>query len=325
MAKAPTKSERRQRFGAAELCRAVLRGENRAAGRVLTLIDDRDPLAREILKRLYSRTGRARVVGVTGSAGSGKSALIGRMAEELRRRKKRVGILAVDPSSLFTGGALLGDRLRMRDHFLDDGVFIRSLATRGALGGLSSAVVEATQLLDAMGKEYILIETIGIGQDQIAIAGAAQAVVAVITPESADEIQGLKAGVSEIADLVVFNKADLPGAEERFARLSRAAVFSGLPIFKTSALKNEGMANLIDGLGGYLANRDRGRSSRQRALEMSRNQLLALIREALLAKIGKSVAAGAIERWAQQVAEKRCDPYSAAERIVAQMAIEIAG
>lgn len=325
MAKAPTKSERRQRFGAAELCRAVLRGESRAAGRVLTLIDDRDPLAREILKRLYSRTGRARVVGVTGSAGSGKSALIGRMAEELRRRKKRVGILAVDPSSLFTGGALLGDRLRMRDHFLDDGVFIRSLATRGALGGLSSAVVEATQLLDAMGKEYILIETIGIGQDQIAIAGAAQAVVAVITPESADEIQGLKAGVSEIADLVVFNKADLPGAEERFARLSRAAVFSGLPIFKTSALKNEGMANLIDGLGGYLANRDRGRSSRQRALEMSRNQLLALIREALLAKIGKSVAAGAIERWAQQVAEKRCDPYSAAERIVAQMAIEIAG
>lgn len=325
MAKAPTKSERRQRFGAAELCRAVLRGESRAAGRVLTLIDDRDPLAREILKRLYSRTGRARVVGVTGSAGSGKSTLIGRMAEELRRRKKRVGILAVDPSSLFTGGALLGDRLRMRDHFLDDGVFIRSLATRGGLGGISSAVVEATQLLDAMGKEYILIETIGIGQDQIAIAGAAQAVVAVITPESADEIQGLKAGVSEIADLVVFNKADLPGAEERFARLSSAAVFSGLPIFKTSALKNEGMANLIDGLGGYLANRDRGRSSRQRALEMSRNQLLALIREALLAKIGKSVAAGAIERWAQQVAEKRCDPYSAAERIVAQMAIEIAG
>lgn len=325
MAKAPTKSERRQRFGAAELCRAVLRGESRAAGRVLTLIDDRDPLAREILKRLYSRTGRARVVGVTGSAGSGKSTLIGRMAEELRRRKKRVGILAVDPSSLFTGGALLGDRLRMRDHFLDDGVFIRSLATRGGLGGISSAVVEATQLLDAMGKEYILIETIGIGQDQIAIAGAAQAVVAVITPESADEIQGLKAGVSEIADLVVFNKADLPGAEERFARLSRAAVFSGLPIFKTSALKNQGMANLIDGLGGYLANRDRGRSSRQRALEMSRNQLLALIREALLAKIGKSVAAGAIERWAQQVAEKRCDPYSAAERIVAQMAIEIAG
>jgi LAO/AO transport system kinase len=325
MAKAESKRERNTAMNAAELCRAVLRGESRAAGRVLTLIENRDPLAREILKRLYSRTGRARIIGITGNAGSGKSTLIGRMAEELRRRRKRVGILTVDPSSHFTGGALLGDRLRMRDHFLDEGVFIRSLATRGSMGGISHGVVEGAQLLDAMGKEYILIETIGIGQDQVDIAGAAQAVMAIITPHSADEIQGLKAGLYEIADLMVLNKADLAGAQEQFDRLSIAAVFSGVPIFKTSALRNEGIADLIDGLERHLAGLERERILERKALERSRIQLLALIRDAWAAKVSKKVDAEGIERWAKRVAERRCDPYSAAELIVEQMALEIAG
>lgn len=315
MAKTQSKNGRQPRLDAEALAGAVFRGESRAAARVMTLIDDRDPRAREILKRLYPRMGRALIIGVTGSAGSGKSTLIGRMAGELRRRKKQVGILAVDPSSAFSGGALLGDRLRMRELFLDDGVFIRSLATRGSPDGISGAVLEAAQLLDAMGKEYVFIETIGIGQDQIGIAGPAHRVMMVISPESGDEIQGLKAGVSEIADLLVFNKADLPGAAERFDGL--AQVFADLPAYRTSALTGEGIGDLVDGLGG----RGGGvQGSKERSLELSRRQLLTLVREAWLARIEDGKAASAVERWAKKVAEKRCDPYSAAERIVAEMA-----
>src|SRR5262249_2959910 len=158
----------------------VLRGDVRAAAQVLSLIDDRDPLAKSVLKRLYRRTGKAHIIGVTGSAGTGKSTLIRSLTSELRRRNKQVGILTIDPTSPFTGGALLGDRIRMREHFLDKGVFIRSLATRGHQGGLSSCVYEAAQLMDAMGKEYILIETIGIGQDQVDVSRVAHTVVLVV-------------------------------------------------------------------------------------------------------------------------------------------------
>src|SRR5438128_174949 len=160
MSKSLNRQTKTSRLRPDELAQAVLNGDLRAAGQVLSLIDDRDPLAKPVLKRLYRRTGRAHIVGVTGSAGTGKSTLIGCITAELRRRKKEVGVLTIDPTSPFTGGALLGDRIRMRDHFLDKGVFIRSLATRGHQGGLSSCVYEAAQLMDAMGKEYILIETI---------------------------------------------------------------------------------------------------------------------------------------------------------------------
>src|SRR5262245_52354461 len=190
MPKSLAKETRAGRLSVAVLSSAVLRGDPRAAGRVLSLIDSRNPLAKRILKRLYPRTGHARVVGITGSAGSGKSTLIGRMTEVLRQRKKPVGILTVDPTSPFSGGALLGDRVRMRDHFLDDGVFIRSLATRGSLGGISSCVTDAVQVLDALGKDYILVETIGIGQDQIDVGAVAHVVVTVLGPESGDDIQG---------------------------------------------------------------------------------------------------------------------------------------
>src|SRR5215470_8275356 len=195
MAKSLGKQTKERQSLADELAEAVLQKNVRAAGRVLSLIDDKNPLAKEVLKRVYPRTGGAHIVGVTGSAGAGKSTLIDCITTELRRRKKEVGILTVDPTSPFSGGALLGDRIRMRDHFLDSGVFIRSLATRGSHGGLSSSIYEAAQLLDAMGKEYVLLETIGIGQDQVEVSRIAHTVLVIVTPESGDEIQAMKAGV----------------------------------------------------------------------------------------------------------------------------------
>jgi LAO/AO transport system kinase len=319
MAKAQLKKAQTARLDASDLSAAVLRGDHRAAGRVLTLIDNQEPLAREVLKRLFFRTGRACVVGVTGSAGSGKSTLISRMAEELRRRKKKVGILTVDPTSPLSGGALLGDRIRMRDHFLDDGVFIRSLATRGSLGGISSSVVEAAQLLDALGKEYILIETIGIGQDQIDIGGVAQTVLAVVTPESGDEVQGIKAGVFEIADFLVINKADLPGAEKLFVKFTAAPVFDRVPIVKVSALHGDGIAALLDQIDARWAESATAADRGQRLMEMSRRQLLALIRDALMVRVRKGVSEDHIENWVRRIAERRQDPYSAAQAILAKI------
>ncbi len=231
-----------------DLGKRILRGDVRAAAQLLTLIENKDPRARAILKSVYSRTGKAHIIGVTGAAGSGKSALIDRMTAELRRRKKKVGVLTVDPTSPFSGGALLGDRIRMRDHFLDDGVFIRSLATRGGWGGVSASIQEAAQLLDALGKEVIFIETIGVGQDQVGISTTAHTVVVVLTPWMGDEIQGMKAGLLEITDILVVNKTDLPGAEEMVQYLRRIFEDSGLPLLQTSAIKNEGIGLLIEEL-----------------------------------------------------------------------------
>src|SRR4051812_47977992 len=204
---------------AEELAQSVLKGDARVIGQVLSRIDDGDSLAREVLKRLHPHTGRAHVVGITGAAGSGKSTLIARLTEEWRRRGQKIGILSVDPTSPLTGGAFLGDRVRMREHFLDGAVFIRSLATRGQAGGISRALYEATQLLDAAGKDVIFVETIGIGQDQVDVATVAETVAVIVTPENGDEIQAMKAGILEIADILVINKADLPGADQMFEKL----------------------------------------------------------------------------------------------------------
>jgi LAO/AO transport system kinase len=318
MARSPVRQVRTRQSLADELAESILRQDVRAAGRVLSLIDDRDPLAKAVLKRLYARTGRAHVVGITGSAGTGKSTLIGCVTTELRRRKKKVGILTIDPTSPFSGGAMLGDRIRMRDHFLDEGVFIRSLATRGSQGGLSSCVYEAAQLMDAMGKEYILIETIGIGQDQVDVSRAAHTVIVVVAPESGDEIQGMKAGIMEVVDLLVINKADLPGAEELFLNLHSALGDRGVPLFKTSAKNNQGIAALVDGIENHrLVNGNH----KQRTFELSRSQLLTLIRDGLMQRVQKRIEGRKIENWTQKIAERQSDPYTAAEAILEDLKI----
>lgn len=321
MAKSQVKGRKDRKSVIDGLARSILAGNTRNAARVLSLIENREPLANEVMKRLYCRTGGAHVIGITGSAGSGKSTLIDRMIAEFRRRKKRLGILAVDPSSPFSGGALLGDRVRMRSHFLDDEVFIRSLSTGNSQGGLPSCVYEAAQLLDAMGKDTILIETIGIGQNQIDIARIAHTVLVITTPESGDEIQALKAGVLEIADLLVINKSDLPGAEEMFLRLGDLLGAAGVPTFKTSALNNDGIAVLIDGIEKHRAESVARGNHKQRTLDISRTQVMALIRDQLMVKVETTVGEPEIARWAQQIADKTSDPYTAAETILAKLGL----
>ncbi len=299
-----------------DLGKRILRGDVRAAAQLLTLIENKDPRARAILKSVYSRTGKAHIIGVTGAAGSGKSALIDRMTAELRRRKKKVGILTVDPTSPFTGGALLGDRIRMRDHFLDDGVFIRSLATRGGWGGVSASIQEAAQLLDALGKEVIFIETIGVGQDQVGVSTTAHTVVVVLTPWMGDEIQGMKAGLLEITDILVVNKTDLPGAEEMVQYLRRIFEDSGLPLLQTSAIKNEGIGMLIEDIEKHKTQLLASGDHRSRNLNISRGQLLSLVQERILTQALRRIDGAFVERLVERIAERDLDPYTAAEKIL---------
>ncbi len=299
-----------------DLGKRILRGDVRAAAQLLTLIENKDPRARAILKSVYSRTGKAHIIGVTGAAGSGKSALIDRMTAELRRRKKKVGILTVDPTSPFTGGALLGDRIRMRDHFLDDGVFIRSLATRGGWGGVSASIQEAAQLLDALGKEVIFIETIGVGQDQVGISTTAHTVVVVLTPWMGDEIQGMKAGLLEITDILVVNKTDLPGAEEMVQYLRRIFEDSGLPLLQTSAIKNEGIGLLIEDIEKHKTQLLASGDHRTRNLNLSRGQLLSLVQERILTRALRRIDSAFVEKLVERIAERDLDPYTAAEKIL---------
>ncbi|MBI4488938.1 MAG: methylmalonyl Co-A mutase-associated GTPase MeaB [Deltaproteobacteria bacterium] len=299
-----------------DLAKRILKGDVRAAARLLTLIENGDPRARPVLKKIYPSTGKAHVIGVTGAPGTGKSALIDGMTAELRRRKREVGILAVDPTSPFSGGALLGDRLRMREHFLDQGVFIRSLATRGGLGGISACLREAVQLLDAAGKEIVFVETIGVGQDQVEISTIVHTVLLVFIPGAGDEIQAMKAGLVEIADILVVNKADLPGAEAMFQQIGALLEDSGLPIMKTSAIRNEGIGLLIDALEKHRAELLASGDHRRRNLSFCRRQLLSLIQERLLAQALRRVGEDSIEGLVEEISERRLDPYSAAEKIL---------
>jgi len=301
---------------AGEVAKRILKGDVRAAAELLTLIENRDPMARPILQAIYPRTGKAHVIGVTGTTGSGKSTLINRMTAELRSHKKKVGVLTVDPTSPFSGGALLGDRLRMRDHFLDDGVFIRSLATRGSWGGVSACIREAVHLLDAMGKETIFVETIGVGQDQIEISTIAHTVVLVLSPWTGDEVQGMKAGLQEIADILVVNKADLGGAEETFQQMSALFEDSDTPILKTSAVGNEGIGLLILEIGEHRAKLLASGDHRSRNLRSSRRQLLSLLQDGILAQALRRIDEDSIEGLVEEIAERRLDPYTAAEKIL---------
>ena len=299
------------------LTKRVLKGDVRALASLMTLIDDGDPRARAVLKAVYPKTGRAHVIGVTGAAGTGKSSLIDRMTAEYRGRQKTVGILAVDPSSAFSNGALLGDRVRMRAHFADAGVFIRSFATRGAKGGVSASIRDAIHLLDAAGKDVIFVETIGVGQDELEIAGLAHLVVVVLIPEMGDEVQGMKAGLAEIADILVVNKADLPGADVTFQQLT--AIFSDFDILLTSAINHDGVRQLVDDIEKHRLDNCRNGDHHRKRLSLCREELLSLLRQRLVTQLTQRIDDHLLDERVKRIAERRLDPYSEAEDLARRL------
>jgi LAO/AO transport system kinase len=303
------------------LIKQILKGDVRAVALLMSRIEDGEPKAKSVLKTIYSHTGKAHVIGVTGAAGTGKSSLIDRMTAEYRRRKKTVGILAVDPTSLFSAGALLGDRIRMREHFVDDGVFIRSFATRGRGGGVSTAVREGIHLLDAAGKDVIFVETIGVGQDQLEIAALAQMVVVVLTPQTGDEVQGMKAGLAEIADILLINKADLPGADETVQRLEDLFANENLPVIATSAIKDQGIDSLVDRIEEHRRKSRDNAKYQSRRLSLCRQELVSLLREKIFSELAKKISDDSLETQVKRIAERQIDPYTAADQIAKRLGV----
>jgi LAO/AO transport system kinase len=299
----------------------ILKGDLRALASLMSLIEDGDPKVKAVLKAIYPHTGRAHVIGVTGAAGTGKSSLIDRITGEYRGRRKTVGILAVDPTSLFSTGALLGDRIRMRNHFTDDGVFIRSFATRGGSGGVSAAVRKAIHLLDAAGKDVIFVETIGVGQDQLEIAALAHMVVVVLTPQMGDEVQGMKAGLAEIADILVVNKADLSGSDETVQQLKALFADEDFHVLAASAIKDQGIDLLVDRIEEHREKSlDNGKYQRRR-LSLSRQELLSLLREKVFGELAKKIGDDSLEVQVKLIAERQTDPYSAVDKLARRIHI----
>ena len=264
----------------------LVAGDKRALARAITLIENDDPAGWELVREVFPRTGRARIVGLTGPPGVGKSTLIGALTAEMRQQDRQVAVLSIDPSSPFTRGALLGDRIRLSDHFLDTGVFIRSMASRGALGGLSEATLQAALLMDASGKDDVFIETVGVGQAEIDIVDHGDTIVLVLMPGSGDSIQALKAGVMEIPDIIVVNKADHPMTDTMIREI-RGVLSLGpaaswrVPILRTEAAKSEGVAELAETIAEHRAHIEvegtleerRARNLRNEVLELAASQI----------------------------------------------------
>ncbi|MEJ5166258.1 MAG: methylmalonyl Co-A mutase-associated GTPase MeaB [Thermoanaerobaculia bacterium] len=297
-----------------ELISGILKGNERALGRVISLIENRDKEGIEILKKLYKKGGKAKIVGFTGPPGAGKSTIIQGLAFYLLEKGYKVGIVAVDPTSPFSGGALLGDRIRMQKLFTNPKVFIRSMATRGSLGGLAPMTMDVVDLLDIAGYDWILVETIGVGQDEVDVAMAVEEVVVVLVPGLGDEIQALKAGIMEIADLFLVNKADREGAELTFMELKNLFEMDSkknkIPkILKTNALSMEGIEEL-----GITLQKDLERKEKKEFEEKKRNQLKARIFQ-ILTKDFMDLLQGMekLDEILKDLISRKIDPYSAAE------------
>ncbi|MDH3629122.1 MAG: methylmalonyl Co-A mutase-associated GTPase MeaB [Acidobacteriota bacterium] len=306
----------------------VLAGETRALARAITMVEENAPAARDVLRAVFSRTGRASVIGLTGSPGAGKSSLVDQMIKDYRAAGKRVGVVAVDPSSAYSGGAILGDRVRMQEHAMDADVFIRSMATRGHLGGLSRTTNDAIDLMDAAGYDPILVETVGVGQDEVEVVKTADSVVVVLVPGMGDDIQAIKAGILEIADIFVINKSDRPGADRLDADLKYmlSLVDTGPrprpPILKTVAVTGEGIPELqaiLLELGADVAEQGR----RTRSLERASARLHAVLTDRLLRHVLALPAVA--EEWDRSiglVAERQEDPYSVVDRLMRRIELE---
>jgi LAO/AO transport system kinase len=305
-----------------DLVQQALAGERRALSRIITHVENGTPEGREALARLYTHTGQGHTTGITGGAGSGKSTLTAGLAREFRKRDRSVGIVAVDPTSPFTNGALLGDRIRMQDLTKDPHVFIRSMATRGELGGLAPATAEVTAVLDACGKDIILIETVGAGQDEVEVASMAETTVVVLTPGSGDDVQAMKAGMMEVADILVVNKADLPGAEGILAQVRAALNLASrgrldTPIIETVAPRGTGIPKLADAIEAHRRNLETSGEMDRLRVERARRQVLMIVRQLLMDEIVREAQDGRLDALAEDVASRELDPYSAAKKLIA--------
>jgi LAO/AO transport system kinase len=307
---------------AAELTDRLLAGDKRALARAISLVENDDPEGWALVRDVYPRTGKAAVIGFTGPPGVGKSTLIGELTRSYRERDRQVAVLSIDPSSPFTKGALLGDRIRLTEHFLDSGVFIRSMANRGALGGLSEACLQAALLMDASGKDVVLLETVGVGQAEVDIIDHADTVVLALMPGSGDSIQALKAGVMEIPDVIVVNKSDHP-LTDTMIREVRGVLSLGpqkgwrVPIVKTEASRGEGieeLAKAIEDHGEYIAGEGTLAERRRRNLM---NEVLALAAGRLRRRLEESLRDDAsVRELLDEVVERRIDPSTAATRLL---------
>ncbi len=317
-------------------------GDMRALARLISVVENDGTQARQVVERLFPHTGRAHIVGITGAPGTGKSTLVNAMARVYRQRGHRVGIIAIDPTSPFSGGALLGDRVRMRDLVGDPGVFIRSMATRGSLGGLAHATDDVVLILDAMGYERILIETVGVGQAEVDIAASAHTVIVVEAPGLGDDVQAIKAGVLEIADIFVVNKADREGADRTFLALQtmlglgpRRVQHHGRtmtvheeapapdrawtpPILKTVATRGEGVDAVVDAVEQHREHLRTTHEGQRREEIRIRRELYRILQDALLSRLMERLPPSSLDEVIQQVTSRSVDPYTAAQQLIAR-------
>ncbi len=303
----------------------LLAGDRRAAAQLVTLMEDDGAAAREAIAALYPHTGHAHIVGVTGSPGTGKSTLVYELAKEFRSRGKTVGIIAVDPTSPFSGGALLGDRIRMQKLSTDDGVFIRSMASRGQLGGLARATGDAIKVLDAFGRDILMVETVGAGQSEVEIARAAHTVLVVDAPGLGDDIQAIKAGLFEIADIFVVNKADRDGAERTLLTMQMMLDMNEgtregdwrPPLIKTIALQGEGSVLVADAVEEHLAHLKESGQLHIRSRRLAEEELRRIVGQELLNKLLNETRTEQWQFLIKEVAERELDPYTAADNLLA--------
>ena len=300
-------------------------GDARTLARAISTVENRAPGWSELLKALFPLSGKARVLGLTGPPGAGKSTLVDQLARYYRKDNRTVGIIAVDPSSPYTGGAILGDRIRMQDHFSDPGIYIRSMATRGSLGGLARTTADVTTVLDASGRDLIMIETVGVGQDEVDIVRLADVTIVILVPGMGDDVQTIKAGIMEIADIFVINKSDRDGAEhvEREIRTLQSLAMRSdgwtPPIVKTVASQGTGIEELAGAISNYEAYLREKNLGLNKSVENWQERLTEMLRDALLEKARTQLANGNLARLAAEVAEHKRDPYTLVEDIAASI------